>query len=213
MHEASLHQDVEATLNRLKIKHTGLDKRLQEAHGYAVFPAVGRASTVLGGAAGDGEVFEKGRSIGFANLRQLTVGVQLGGQTFSEILVFDSKEALEHFKTSPTTFTANATALLVKAGGTGTTDYKGVETMAFKEGGELLELSLGGQKFNFQPPGALSGEEAAAKPGIASRVASKFGRHHKEKEQPAERSAQGEGEEEQAPRGDEPEGGPREPLT
>ena len=189
MHEQSLHELVEATLNRWKLQHSDLDKRLNEAHGYAVFPAVGRASAVLGVSAGDGEVFEEGKPIGFANLRQITLGVQVGGETFGELLLFESKEALDQFKTSPVKFNANASAVLVKAGGTGTTDFGGVEAMAFREGGELLELSLGVQKFNFMPPGAMDAEaaaEAAKGPGLASKVASKLGFDRKGKEEKEE---------------------------
>jgi len=192
MHEDEvLHSEVSSTLTRLKSQHQELKKSLEKAYGYAVFPSVGRASVVVGGAPGKGEVYEQGEHIGNAKLRQLTVGVQVGGQTFSELLLFQSKESMKDFKRSPVKFTANASAVAVKAGVSGTTDFSGVTAMAFKEGGELLEASLGGQKFTYEGPpgeeaqGALPspGEEEEEKkkeeekgPGLASRIASRFGR-------------------------------------
>src|SRR5690242_10586603 len=98
MHEATLHKEVQSKLTELRTKHPELEKRLDEAFGYAVFPSVGRASTVVGVAAGDGEVFEHGKPIGFANVRQLTIGVQLGGQTFTELLIFNEEPAMKKFK-------------------------------------------------------------------------------------------------------------------
>lgn len=152
-----LHSAVSSTLARLKSQHQELKQSLEQAYGYAVFPSIGRAGVVVGGAHGKGEVFEQGEHVGNATLSQLTVGVQVGGETFSELLLFGAKESLTDFKRSPVKFTSNASAVMVKAGGTGTTDFKGVTALAFKEGGELLEASLGGQKFTYEGP---PGEEA-----------------------------------------------------
>ena len=210
-----LHSAVSSTLTRLKSQHQELKKSLAQAHGYAVFPSIGRAGVVVGGAHGKGEVFEQGEHVGNATLSQLTVGVQVGGETFSELLLFGSKEALTDFKRSPVKFTANASAVMVKAGGTGTTDFGGVTALAFKEGGELLEASLGGQKFTYEGPpgeegqGALpspGGEENKNEkgPGLASRIASRLGgdkhpgkeeeKQAKADEQAQEEASQGKGE-------------------
>jgi hypothetical protein len=148
----TLHDEVTAALKRLQTKDRGLKRLLKSAYGYAVFPSVGKAFAVVGGAYGRGEVYEKGKLIGYATISQLTLGVQLGGDTFSEIIVFESKRALVRFKRGKTAFTANASAVLVKAGAAGTADYeKGVKALAYARGGMLLELSIGGQKFNFKP--------------------------------------------------------------
>src|SRR5688500_6018289 len=103
----TLHDEVTATLKRLQAKDPGLKRMLKNAHGYAVFPSVGKASAVIGGAYGRGEAYEKGELIGYATLSQLTLGVQLGGDTFSEILIFEGKEALDRFKRGKTAFAAN----------------------------------------------------------------------------------------------------------
>ena len=61
---------------------------LKKAYGYAVFPSVGKAALVIGGAHGKGAVFERGKMIGYATMSQTTLGVQLGGSTFAEVLIF-----------------------------------------------------------------------------------------------------------------------------
>ena len=143
-----IHDEVNATLAWLKTKDHGLGPMLDKAYGYAVFPAMGRAGVLVGGATGGGEVFERGKPIGLAKLSQLTVGVQVGGQTFSEVILFDNKEALGRFKKGGVTFTANASAVLIKAAATGTS---GATARAYSRGGMLLEASIGGQKSRFYP--------------------------------------------------------------
>lgn len=153
MLEATIHEEVAAALNRLQEKHKDLKEKLQKAYGYAVFPSVGRAGVVLGGAYGQGEVFEGGKPVGFATMSQITVGVQVGGQTFTQILTFSNKKSFERFKKrGKLGFTANASAVMVKAAATATNNVSDVEASAYSMGGMLLELSLGGSKFMFIPP-------------------------------------------------------------
>lgn len=152
MKQARVHADVVATLTRLQDKHSELKEELSKSWGFAVFPSVGRAAAVLGGAYGHGEVFEQGKSIGFATLSQISVGVQLGGQTFSQVILFPNKEALDEFRTGKVAFTANASGVIVKAAASGTTNFDGITSHAYSRGGMLLEASLGGQKFMFIPP-------------------------------------------------------------
>jgi hypothetical protein len=144
----ALHQEVFGALAHLKAKHKELEEVLQKAYGYAVLPAVARASLVVGAARGYGEVFEQGKPIGFTRVTQLTVGVQVGGQTFTQLIIFGSKGSLEAFKSSPLAFSGNASALFIR-GGSGMTDFKDVTAHAYTRGGMLLEASLGGQRFRF----------------------------------------------------------------
>jgi lipid-binding SYLF domain-containing protein len=153
MLEAAIHEEATAALNRLQKKHSDLKGQLEKSYGYAVFPSVGRASVVLGGAYGQGEVYEEGQPVGFATLSQITVGVQVGGQTFSEILIFHNKKSLDQFKKrGKLGFTANASAVIIKAAATATNKVSDVEARAYSLGGMLLEASLGGSKFMFIPP-------------------------------------------------------------
>src|SRR5687768_1319591 len=148
---ATIREEVKATLKRLKAKDPGLRELLKDAYGYAVFPSVGKAALVVGGAYGRGAVFEQGKLIGFATIGQTTLGVQVGGDTFSEIVVFEDEQALERFKEGRLKFAANASAVLVKAGAQATNNYeKGVQTLAYSRGGMMLEAAIGGQKFKFK---------------------------------------------------------------
>lgn len=149
----TIHEEVSAALNRLQAKNAKLKEQLQNAYGYAVFPSVGRASAVLGGAYGHGEVFERGKPVGFATMSQITVGVQIGGQTFIQILTFRNRDALDQFKKrGKVGFTLNASAVIVKAAATATNNVADMEAKAYSRGGMLLEASVGGSKFMFVPP-------------------------------------------------------------
>jgi hypothetical protein len=160
----AIHDEVSATLTRIREEHPEISSALDEAHGYAVFPSAGRASAVLGGAYGRGEVFERGQRIGDASMGQLTVGLQLGGQTFSEIILFNSENALDRFKAGRIAFAANVSAVASKAAASGTADYeRDVVAKAFSKGGMLLEASLGAQFFKFTPSEG-NGHETRATP-------------------------------------------------
>ena len=150
--EPTLHEQVMATIKKLQAKDPGLKQLMKEAHGYVVFPSVGKAALVVGGAYGRGEVFEQGKMIGHATIGQLTLGVQIGGDTFSELIVFESEEPFKRFKESRMKFAANASAVLVKAGASATANFeKGAVAFAYSSGGMLLEAAIGGQKFKFKP--------------------------------------------------------------
>lgn len=188
--KTTLDEDVQATLERLEEEDRGLKQFLKKAYGYAVFPSVGKAALVVGGSYGRGEVFERGKPIGFATLAQTTIGVQIGGDTYSEVIAFESKEALDRFKKGKVAFAASASAVLVKAGAAATADYeKGVTAFVYSDGGMLLELSIGGQKFKFRPLG--DGPE----PGKKDQGAEKQGRNQGGQEE--DEQDQNEGEEQE----------------
>jgi len=147
-----LHAESRETVRRMAERDPRLRSRLDRAYAYAVFPSVGKATAVVGGAFGKGEVFRGGRVIGYAGLVQLTIGVQLGGQTFSEIITFDDESALGRFKSGRTSFAANASAALVKAvGATSASPDRGTTVFVSSDGGMMLEAAIGGQRFIFKP--------------------------------------------------------------
>jgi len=146
------HEDVQGTLQRLKEEDPGLRRLLKSAYGYAIFPSVGKAAAVVGGAFGRGEVFERGKRIGHATLSQLTIGVQLGGETFAEIIVFENQQTLDRLKQGKFAFAANASAALVRAGAAASAGFeKGARAFVYSDGGMMLEAAIGGQKFKFKP--------------------------------------------------------------
>jgi hypothetical protein len=88
----------QAALKRLQAKDPGLKQLLKDAHGYAVFPNVGKAALVLGSSYGRGIVYEQGEKIGFTAIGPFTIGIQIGGDTFAELVVCKDQGALDRFK-------------------------------------------------------------------------------------------------------------------
>ncbi len=122
----------------------------ENAFGYVIFPNVGKGGFGIGGAAGNGVVYERGKIIGMAKLSQLSIGFQAGGQAYREVIFFESKEDLERFKGSQFEFSAQASAVAVNAGASANVKYaEGVMVFTALKGGLMYEASVGGQKFKF----------------------------------------------------------------
>ena len=137
-------------LNKFK-KLPALKPYFKKAKGYAVFPNIGKAGIGIGGARGKGEVFEKDEVIGSTSITQLSIGLQLGGQAFSQIIFFKDKKDLERFTQGNFEFGASASAALITEGANASADYSdGVAVLTFSKGGLMYEASIGGQKFSFQ---------------------------------------------------------------
>ncbi len=132
--------------------HTdGLMKNLfDSAYGYVIFPNVGKGAIGVGGAAGHGIVYEKGKMIGKANMTQVSVGFQFGGQAYREVIFFENKETLDKFKKNKIKFSAQASVVAVTAGASANVKYaNGVMIFTQQKGGVMYEASVGGQKFKF----------------------------------------------------------------
>lgn len=142
------------------------------AYGYAVFPTIGKAGIGLGGAYGTGRVYEQGVYVGDTKMTQVTVGLQLGGQAYSQIIFFQDKRAFDEFTSGNFEFGAQATAVAITAGASaaaGTSGaaagasggqhdastignyYKGMAVFTVAKGGLMFEASIGGQKFEYHP--------------------------------------------------------------
>ncbi len=133
------------------IKADGMMKNMfDNAYGYVIFPNVGKGAIGVGGAAGNGAVFEHGGLIGMADMKQVTVGFQFGGQAYSEVIFFESAAALDRFKQNKFEFAAGASAVAVTAGAAANVKYKdGVMVFSHVKGGLMYEAAVGGQKFKF----------------------------------------------------------------
>lgn len=123
-----------------------------KAYGYAVFPTVGKGAMGIGGAHGKGVVYEKGKVVGSTSLTQLTIGFQLGGQAYREIIFFENAAALQDFKEGNFELGAQVSAVAVTAGASADADYAGgVAVFTMAKGGLMYEASVGGQKFSYTP--------------------------------------------------------------
>jgi lipid-binding SYLF domain-containing protein len=143
----------------------------KNAHGYAVFPTIGKGGVGVGGAFGKGRVYEKGKYIGDTSMSQVTVGFQLGGQAYSQIIFFQDAHSLKEFTSGNFEFGAEASAVAITAGanvkantsgssaGASVTKNeaknvgaynKGMATFTVAKGGLMYEASIGGQKFSYK---------------------------------------------------------------
>ena len=144
----------------------------KSAYGYAVFPSIGKAGVGVGGAYGKGRVYEMGRHVGDASMTQLSVGLQLGGQAYSQIIFFEDQRALREFTGGNFEFGAEASAVAItaaagakastagsSAGASGGKHdaktvgkyHKGMATFTVAKGGLMYEASVAGQKFSYKP--------------------------------------------------------------
>ena len=122
------------------------------AHGYAVFPSIGKAGMGIGGAYGTGVVYEKGKEIGTTTLKQVSIGFEFGGEHYREIIFFDDEKTLYNFKQGNYELDAQASAVALKKGASKNADYDdGVAVFTQTKGGLMFDASIGGQKFTFEP--------------------------------------------------------------
>ena len=151
--------------------NAGISNMFNSAYGYALFPTIGKAGFLVGGAYGKGRVYEQGKHIGDTTMMQATVGFQLGGTGFSEVVFFRDKRALSEFTNGNFEFgaEAQATAITAAAGASANTSgnsatasggknnativgggyHKGLSTFTITKGGLMFEATVGGQKFSF----------------------------------------------------------------
>ena len=124
---------------------------MREAAGYAVFPTVGKGAWLVGGAYGKGVLYENDKIVGYCNLTQASVGLQWGGQSYTEIIAFETKDTVDNFKTGNFAFDAQATAVAIKADAAANANYShGVVVFTMDAAGLMFEASIGGQKFGYQ---------------------------------------------------------------
>jgi len=165
-------KDYSSTINVFKDSPV-VTKFFNNSYGYAVFPIIGKAGFVIGGSYGEGQVYRGGTVTGKSSVIEGSIGFQLGGKAFSEIIFFQDKRAYDKFTSGSFEFDATAQAIVITAGAeaeAGTagvsagatagpktgiqadTDYvNGMASFVHAKGGLMYEFSLGGQKFTFEP--------------------------------------------------------------
>ena len=144
--------DAKKTIAIYKKADPGLAAFFEHSAGYAVFPGVGKGGIGIGGAHGSGVLFENRKPIGKITLNQVTVGAQVGGEAYSEVIFFETPHALADFKQGKSEFSAQVSAVALKSGASANAKYKeGVAVFTATKGGLMAEASVGGQKFSFEP--------------------------------------------------------------
>ncbi len=129
----------------------GLERFFENSAGYVIFPNVGKGGFIIGGASGNGVVYEGGEMIGMAGLKKLNVGLQAGGQAIIEIIFFETNVDLARFTEGKFQFAAEASAVALKSGIAANAKYKeGVAVFALPKAGLMADASVGGQKFSYK---------------------------------------------------------------
>lgn len=150
--KASIRIDAADALAKAQATDPTLYPVFRDAKGYAVFPSIGKGAVGIGGAYGKGVLYEQGSFTGYCDLSQATIGFQLGGQSYTEIISFASQDALSNFKTGNFAFDAQASAVAIRSGvGTNAVYSNGVAVYTMDESGLMYEASVGGQKFSYEP--------------------------------------------------------------
>jgi lipid-binding SYLF domain-containing protein len=149
-----LEANAAATLADMRARDGVLQSILDSSAGYVVFPEIGKGGAIVGAAYGRGILYEHGRKVGFVELNQGSIGAQLGGQTFSELIVFKDRFEVDKVKAGDFSLGANASAVVLTTGAAAGAQFvDGVAVFTVPRGGLMAELSVSGQKLNFQPRG------------------------------------------------------------
>lgn len=147
----------------------------KHSYGYVVFPTVGEAGFIVGGALGHGRVYAHGKLVGDSTMTEVSAGFQAGGKAFSQIIFFKDKSALEAFETGNFQFEAGASAVAITAGVSASaatngaqstaslTDHdasnagawsNGMAVFSIAKGGLMYAATLAGQHFSYKDRGA-----------------------------------------------------------
>lgn len=134
-----------------KEKDPALAAWFDDAYAYAVFPKVGKGGIGIGGARGKGIVIHGDSTVATTTLSQLTIGFQLGGQVYSEFIMFKDKTAFDHFARGNFEMGAQVSAVAITLGASADANYDGgVAVFTITEGGLMYEATVGGQKFKYE---------------------------------------------------------------
>lgn len=153
--KSSLQDESSVALRRFERADAGLADFLNRAYGYAIFPSIGKGGAVVGGAYGQGALYEQGRLAGYTDVTQASIGAQLGGATFAELIVFENADAAARFKRNEFSAGVNASAVAIKTGASATTRFEnGIAIFTMPNGGLMAEATIAGQRFTYQPVGS-----------------------------------------------------------
>lgn len=147
-----LQSQAQNSIADVKAKDPSIQRFFDTAYAYVVFPEIGKGAAGVGAAHGEGIAYEQGRAVGMSEMTQVTLGFQLGGQTYAEYIFFQDKAHFDVFKSGNMEFAANASAVAVKSGAAATNDFaNGIAVFTMPHGGLMFEAAIGGQKFSYRP--------------------------------------------------------------
>jgi hypothetical protein len=154
-------------------KNAGTSARFfTDCYGYALFPTVGQGGAGIGVTHGKGRVYVKGEHVGDASMTQISIGLQLGGKVYTQIIFFEDERSFKDFTSGNFELSAQAQAIAITASASASAStagnsagasggknnastlggyYKGMAIFTVAKGGFMYEASVAGQKFNYRP--------------------------------------------------------------
>lgn len=149
--KADLIEDSEKALSEMIEKQSKLQSFKDKSYGYAVFPRITKGAIGIGGAGGKGIVFKNHEPKGQSTMSQATIGFQLGGQQYKEVIFFEDKAAYEKFTNEKVKFNGQASAVAITSGASVDVAFKdGIAVFTQAKGGLMYEASIGGQHFSYK---------------------------------------------------------------
>lgn len=146
-----LRSEADALLVTAQAKSPLVKQYVNTAHGYAVFPSIGEGGFLVAGGYGKGVLYEKGSIIGYTDASQLSIGATIGGQSFSEVIFFETPFALQEFKGGNYSLDAQVSAVALDQSATKAAYSNGVAVVVLDRNGLMAQASVGGQKFRYEP--------------------------------------------------------------
>jgi lipid-binding SYLF domain-containing protein len=145
-------EHVDEAIAAFKAKDPSLETLFTKAAGYVIVPTVGEGAMIVGGARGTGEAFEGGAYVGMVTVTELSVGAQVGGQSFSQLVFFETPAHFKSLKEGTFEFGAEVSAVAATAGAAQTSAFKdGVAAFVLPKKGLMASAAIGGQKLSFTP--------------------------------------------------------------
>jgi len=147
----SLQQQADATLSEMIARDPALRDVTRNALAYAVFPSIGKGGVLVGGAYGKGILYEGGVPTGFVSVEQASIGAQLGGQSFAELLVLRSPEQVAAVKAGNFSAGADLGVVVLSAAASTQTNFNpNASVFVLPRGGLMVDVSVNGQRIKYQ---------------------------------------------------------------
>jgi lipid-binding SYLF domain-containing protein len=143
---------VQETIGIFLEQRPELTDYFEQAWGYAVFPNVLKGGAMFGAAWGKGLVIEQDQLAGRCSQILASLGAQLGGQSYRQVILFRDEAALATFKTGHIEFEGRASAVAFKSGAAvDPANLPDVAIFTVTRGGLMLEAAAAGVKFSYKP--------------------------------------------------------------
>jgi lipid-binding SYLF domain-containing protein len=147
-----LNKEAQQAIGAFTNADSSLKKFFDDSVGYAIFPSVGKGGFIIGGERGKGLVYQKGKVIGEATLTEVSIGAQVGGEHFYEVIFFETIDALKTFMESKFVMAAEVNAVAAAQDAAKNAKWQqGVAVFTLARSGLMVQASIGGQKFKFKP--------------------------------------------------------------